>query len=73
MRMMVYGYLICLARSTGGKAGRGLNKTSTAQVFEGDFLVKQFRFEVASIASRTLAIERAHEFCLNSRAPKQIV
>jgi len=56
-------YHIQDAKSTGGKAGRGRNKTSTVQVFEviGDFgyLKKQIRFDVNDFQSHERAKEKA--------------
>lgn len=52
--------------SSGGKAGRGRNRTSSVQVLRSDecggwLLKKQFRFRVGDTKSFTLAIRRATE------------
>ena len=56
-------YRIELAKQTGGKAGKGNNRTSTVQVrqvFDGGYAVaKQFRFVVGSQESLRMAIKKA--------------
>lgn len=61
--------------TSGGKAGKGHQKTSTIQVMEpnrfsgGHMLKIAFRFTMADANSRQSAIKRAKEFCdLNSLA-----
>lgn len=48
--------------TSGGKAGRGLAKTSTVQVMCGNMLVRQFRFTVASEKSKQAAMAKAYAF-----------
>jgi hypothetical protein len=56
------GYDVRLARSTGGKAGRGHNKTSTVQVFKDSFLKKQFRYRVGDTESYVRAEQKAWQW-----------
>jgi hypothetical protein len=51
--------------TTGGKAGRGQNKTSTFQLRRGSQIVKQFRFTVGDAASRRVAYEKIKHFIRN--------
>ena len=64
--MQYNGYEIKQAQKTGGKAGKGHNKTSTIQVQEsvpaGYTIKKHFRYEVRNIASKQNAIQRAKDF-----------
>lgn len=48
--------------TSGGKAGKGHNKTSTVQVMDGNMLVKQFRFKVGDSESYRKAREKAKLF-----------
>lgn len=41
------GYVICMPTS-GGKAGKGCNKTTSLQIRNGNVIVKQFRFKVGT-------------------------
>ena len=55
------------AKKTGGKAGKGFNKTSTIQVIEtvgnmGYSLLKQFRFLVADKTSKQKAMDKASQY-----------
>ena len=54
------------AKKTGGKAGKGHNKTSTIQIFDMDTncIVKQFRYDMNSIISHQKAIKKAQEYLL---------
>lgn len=45
--------------TSGGKAGKGYNKTSTIQVRKGDCIVKQFKFELAIFMDKERAINKA--------------
>lgn len=47
---------------SGGKAGKGRNKTSTVQVRKDNMIVKQFRYSLAMPIHKTYAITRAEEF-----------
>lgn len=51
-------------RKTGGKAGKGHNKTSTIQVFdiETNCIVKQFRYKICNRASLLKAIVSARSY-----------
>lgn len=55
------GYTIRRSGERGGKAGRGKNKTATIQVLDGEFLLKQFKFEVGDDES----FERARLKAIN--------
>ena len=48
--------------TSGGKAGKGNAKTSTVQVVDGNFLVKQFRFVVADPESKQRAMQKAWQY-----------
>lgn len=65
-RSLYKGKIIKTANPTGGKAGKGFNKTSTIQVLEpsGDMLtlVKQIRYKVGDSASLETAIKKARDF-----------
>lgn len=50
-------FTISLPSPTGGKAGKGLGKTSTIQVRRHDYIVKQFRYKVPD--GKQAAINRA--------------
>jgi len=52
--------------TSGGKAGRNLNSTSSIQVREGGVIKKQFRFLVDSNESRSRAINKAKAFIMAS-------
>ncbi len=58
-------YTICLPES-GGKAGKGHNKTSTVQVRKRESmrqtLLKGFRYDKSSLDSYSLAKAKAKEF-----------
>lgn len=56
------GYTIKLAHQTGGKAGKGHNKTSTVQVIKDNFIIKQFRYTVDNPASFMRASKKAIDF-----------
>lgn len=62
--MKYKGYTITTARPTGGKAGKGCNKTSTVQVFGpgGTTLEKQFRFKVGGTLSFDTAWQKAKDW-----------
>lgn len=47
---------------SGGKAGKGHNKTSNFQVRNGCQILKQFRFKVGDFASRDSALVKAQAF-----------
>lgn len=41
------GYVLCLP-TTGGKAGKGHNKTSSLQIRNGNTIVNQIRFKIGT-------------------------
>lgn len=65
MRHYYLGHVIKHARQTGGKAGKGRNRTSTVQVLkeigEYDVLVKHFRYVVGDRESELRAFRKAVE------------
>jgi hypothetical protein len=54
--------------TSGGKAGRGHNATSTFQIRRGAQIVKQIRFTAGDAASRKAAYEKVKEFIRNEKA-----
>lgn len=62
-------YEIRLAKQSGGKAGKGRNKTSTIQVVRisrySGTVVKQFRFNVGELSSFIAAKTKAEEYVKN--------
>jgi len=60
--MKYHGYTIDTARPTGGKAGKGRNKTSTVQVFGPDMMLKQFRYKVGGTLSFDTAWQKAKDW-----------
>lgn len=48
--------------TSGGKAGKGRNRTSTIQVRRGGVIVKQYRFPMDNEEKRKKAIQRAKDF-----------
>ena len=73
IRFYKNGYTIKTANPTGGKAGKGKNKTSTIQVlkcsrdFSHYFIVRQFRFVVGSELSLRFAIAKAVQYAEESK------
>lgn len=63
--MVLNGYIIRLPTS-GGKAGKGRNRTSTVQVRKYGFLKAQFRFLVDDVASYRAAMRKAEDFAKNN-------
>lgn len=68
--MQYRGYTIAESRPTGGKAGKGHNKTATIQVREpagdsGYLLKKQFRFPVDDDFKCKMAYQKAKAFVDN--------
>ena len=65
-------YAIQPARATGGKAGKGCNKTSTLQVVvpgNGTYqVVKMFRFKVGDRRSYARAQARAVAWCAQAQS-----
>ena len=57
---------IKVAKPTGGKAGKGHNKTSTVQILdmECSTILKQFRFYVKDTVSKLKAFKKAKAFVL---------
>lgn len=67
MNDMTQSYHIQIANPTGGKAGKGKNKTSTVQVIDDTdtdnaFLVHSFRFKVGDMESRIRAFDKAEKW-----------
>lgn len=64
LRLHYKGFTILSAKRTGGKAGKGQNKTSTVQIFEcgESTMQKSFRFRMYSYASYEDAIIRAKTY-----------
>lgn len=56
------GFEIHLPMS-GGKAGKGCNKTGSIQIRDGFRILKQFRFQVGKQPSYMKAIDKAKAFC----------
>lgn len=61
------GYEVHLPTS-GGKAGKGCNKTSTIQVRRGGCIQKQFRWTLGIAFDRQRAIEKAKAWIAIQRA-----
>jgi hypothetical protein len=61
----LHGYEFHVPES-GGKAGKGCNKTSSIQVRKGGVIEKNIRFTLADPASCTAAIEKAKRFAVAS-------
>jgi hypothetical protein len=57
----INGYEFHLPTS-GGKAGKGNQKTSTIQVWKDNQIVKQFRFTINDNESRKAAVAKAKAF-----------
>lgn len=51
-------------RPSGGKAGKGRNRTTNWQVFDTDTncIIKQFSYKVGDYKSRYVALQRAKDF-----------
>lgn len=56
------GYKVMLATQSGGKAGKGRNKTSTVQVLCDNILVKSFRFRTDNMDSFKRAKAKAMQY-----------
>jgi len=64
--MLINGYTIKLANRSGGKAGKGYNKTSTIQVMDdNNCIVKAFRYDVDSAESYFTALDKAKHYAKN--------
>ena len=55
-------YEVRYAKQTGGKAGKGCNKTSSVQVLHNSCIVKIFRFTVGDTQGRISAKLKADEY-----------
>ena len=62
IKMNYKGYEIRQARLSGGKAGKGYNRTSTMQVYGGNHIIKQIRFLVGKPYEITQAVGKAKLF-----------
>lgn len=60
-------YLVKDARRTGGKAGKGHNKTSTVQVLYCSMLIKQVRYKIGESGSRREAWAKALACCVGTK------
>ena len=56
--------------TSGGKAGKGFNKTASVQVVHGDLLVKQIRFKLQEESSFKTAFHKARAFVQCNREAK---
>jgi len=69
---IVNGYTIKLAKQSGGKAGKGYNKTSTIQVMDDNNCIKKaFRYNIGSSESYYTAYDKAVHYAKGK--PKQTV
>jgi hypothetical protein len=57
----VDGFIMRIPLS-GGKAGRGLAKTSNVQVYKPGVCLKNFRFKIGDAISRQSAIDKAKDY-----------
>lgn len=64
----LYGYEVHQPTS-GGKAGKHCNVTSTIQVRQGSQIVKSFRYTVDKPGSSRNAIKKARQFIISQRFP----
>lgn len=55
-------FIVHAASKSGGKAGKGRNKTSTVQVRCDSCVVKQFRYVVGDPASTKAAYDKAGKY-----------
>ena len=56
---------------SGGKAGKGLNKTGSVQVRKDGFILKQFRYRVGDFDARYAARRSAAEFINQHKAANE--
>jgi hypothetical protein len=66
----LYGYELHLPMS-GGKAGKGYQKTSSIQVRRNNVIVKQFRFKVDGLSTQA-AFKKAKDFIINEETCRRI-
>lgn len=66
--IILHGYSITTALPTGGKAGKGHNKTSTVQVFKGDMKVKQFVYKLMDFGGQGKAFKKAEKWIEDNRS-----
>jgi hypothetical protein len=59
MLYQVKGYVIKEARPTGGKAGKGCNKTTSLKICKGNFVLKYVRYKVSEPLSKGRAFGRS--------------
>lgn len=65
-------YTVKLAAQTGGKAGKGNNKTSTVQVIYQDVMMtKQVRYKINDMLSMITAIEKAISYAIGTKEAKK--
>lgn len=57
-------YILRLSRNTGGKAGKGHNRTRSIQIwYLESYVVKHIRFKVGDYASYKAAMDKAIKYC----------
>jgi hypothetical protein len=61
-------YTVKLAKQTGGKAGKGHNKTSTVQVIYKSFIIKHIRYKTDSLESKMEAINKGIDYATRNRS-----
>jgi len=62
-------YEVRLAKQSGGKAGKGRNKTSTVQVLYRSCIVKLFRFDLDETGSFRKAWDKAKQYVKDRSKP----
>jgi hypothetical protein len=60
-------YLVKYANKTGGKAGKGHNKTSTVQVLYNHVIMKHIRYNVNDHESLMKALLKAMTYCVGPK------
>ena len=74
--MYYKGYLLTNPKPTGGKAGKGRNKTSTVQIREtlknGFLVIKSIRYNVNEPVSKINAISKAKKY-IDGLKPPEII
>ncbi len=75
MKFEYKGYIIQDPRSSGGKAGRGKNRTSNVQVKKDGLVKKQFKYDLGKQEWKDAAIECAKEWIdrINDPLTQQVI
>jgi hypothetical protein len=60
-------YIVKHPLQTGGKAGKGNNKTSSIQVMYNDMRIKNIVYTISDILSQHVAIKKAIDYCVGPR------